>query len=234
MADARVCPACHTPVAEGSLFCPRCGRSLTGGPAPPPPGFPPPGEPHGRPGGGGWSPRAEHDPYGGRGPAPPPPDRPPPPGPPHGAPHGRPGPAAQPLVGGGVVEGQVRGVQVRSEMRGDQGSQAIWTFRVERYDEAGNRLSLVPVEMRGMTFEGSISDGDWIRAEGRMRHGTLRVTTLQNLTTGAVVRAKGVPKAAVVAVAVIALVILAGIAWIAYTGFTADTGPPPGFLPPPR
>ncbi|MEU1458042.1 hypothetical protein [Streptomyces avermitilis] len=119
-------------------------------------------------------------------------------------------------------------MQTRSESRGENQSEAIWTFRVERYDTAGNRIALVPVEMRGQTFEGSIHDGDWVRARGRMRSGTLRVTRLENLSTGASVHAKGVPKAAVIAFFVFFLLIFAFVAWGAYQVIT-NSGPPPGF-----
>lgn len=128
-----------------------------------------------------------------------------------------------------VVEGQVRGIQLRSEYRGESQSEVIWTFRVERYDNRGNRVLLVPVEMRGLTFEGSISDGDWVRTRGKMRSGTLCVDQLENLTTGASVRSKRVPKWVMVIAIVLFVAIAAWIAWGAYTIFTADTGPPPGF-----
>ncbi|MFD9460411.1 hypothetical protein [Streptomyces sp. NPDC060027] len=63
-------------------------------------------------------------------------------------------------------------------------------FRVEEYDDAGARVKLVPIEMRGIIFEGSVANGDRVRASGRMRSGTLRVKKLHNLTTGADVSAK--------------------------------------------
>ncbi|NUU21918.1 MAG: hypothetical protein HOV68_10460 [Streptomycetaceae bacterium] len=134
-----------------------------------------------------------------------------------------------PDAGSTEVEGQVRGIQVRSEYRGESQSEAIWTFRVERYDNAGNRVLLVPVEMRGLTFEGSVGDGDWVRMRGRMKAGTLRVTRLENLTTGASVQAKRLPKAVLIAAIVVAVAIAAWIAWIVYQVVTADSGPPPDF-----
>lgn len=89
-----------------------------------------------------------------------------------------------------VVEGQVRGVQLRTEQQGEKNSQEILSFRVERYDESGNRVQLIPVEMRGYGMEGSISDGDSVRGTGTMKSGTFRMNEAQNLTTGARVRAK--------------------------------------------
>jgi serine/threonine-protein kinase len=88
-----------------------------------------------------------------------------------------------------VVEGQVRGVQLRTEQQNDL-SEAIWSFRVERYDESGNRVQLIPAEMRGYSMEGWISDGDWVRGTGTMKSGTFRMNEAENLTTGARVRPK--------------------------------------------
>ncbi|OPG05041.1 hypothetical protein B1L11_36315 [Microbispora sp. GKU 823] len=69
------------------------------------------------------------------------------------------------MVGGAVIEGMARGVQTRTEQRGESDYATVWTFRVERYDQAGNRAMLIPVEMRGRRFEGALSEGDWIQAE---------------------------------------------------------------------
>jgi hypothetical protein len=105
------------------------------------------------------------------------------------------------------VVGLARGVQTRSEQLGESHHETVWTFRVERYDEAGNRELLVPVEMRGLRFEGSIADGDWVRVRGRRRDGTLRASELENLTTGATVRAKGLPTAVKVIAGVVFLIV---------------------------
>jgi hypothetical protein len=94
---------------------------------------------------------------------------------------------------GGLV-GQVRGLQVRAEPYRQGVQRAIWSFRVERYDEVGNRVLLLPVEMRGLFFQGSIREGEWVCVHGKRQGGTLRATRLENLTTGAVVAATGVPK----------------------------------------
>ncbi len=66
----------------------------------------------------------------------------------------------------------------------------VWNFRIDRHDASGNRLAPVPVEMRGYSFSGSVSNGDEIRVKGRWKSGTLHVEELDNLTTGAEVRAK--------------------------------------------
>jgi hypothetical protein len=128
-----------------------------------------------------------------------------------------------------VVEGHARGVQTRSERMSDTASESVWTFRVERYDEAGNRVLLVPVEMRGLSFEGSLSDGDIVRAHGKVRSGTLRADRVENLTTGAAVRAKAVPVALKVVFGIVFLAIVAFIVAIAISIFTADMPEPPDF-----
>jgi hypothetical protein len=130
-----------------------------------------------------------------------------------------------------VVEGQAKGLQTRSESIGEGYSQTVWSFRIERYDDTGNRVQLVPVEMRAPSFEGNLSDGDWVRAHGRMRRGTFRATDVENLTTGANVRAKQVPKLLKVFMAVVIAGILLFIGWIAYSIITADKGfpDPPDF-----
>ncbi|MEU1406839.1 hypothetical protein ABZ471_31595 [Streptomyces sp. NPDC005728] len=126
----------------------------------------------------------------------------------------------------------MRAMQVRSEYRGENQSEAIWTFRIERYDNAGNRTLLLPVEMRGRTFEGSISDGDWVRARGRMHSGTLRVSLLENLSTGAHVRAKGISKAAyIAAITIFVLFVVALIIWTIVDSGSSG-GPPPDFPEP--
>ncbi|MEV5551195.1 hypothetical protein AB0L35_34525 [Streptomyces sp. NPDC052309] len=123
----------------------------------------------------------------------------------------------------------MRGAQVRSEYQGQHHFEVVWTFRVERYDAFGNRISVVPVEMRGLTFEGSLNDGDRVRAHGRMKSGTLRVARLENLTTGASVRAKGVPKAVLVIAYIMIAAIVAFIAWGFHGLFFDVPEPPPGF-----
>ncbi|MFF4096805.1 hypothetical protein ACFYYY_23955 [Streptomyces sp. NPDC001834] len=111
-----------------------------------------------------------------------------------------------------VVEGQVHGVQLRTEQQRDA-SEAVWTFRIERYDDSGNRVQLIPVEMRGYRVEGSISDGDWVRGTGKMKSGTFRMSEVENLTTGARVRAKGIPRIALVLFIIFFVAILAFILW---------------------
>ncbi|WP_189602548.1 hypothetical protein [Streptomyces lateritius] len=118
----------------------------------------------------------------------------------------------------------------RSELGGRESEpEVVWTFRVERFDQMGNRVQLVPVEMRGRRFEGSVSDGDWVRARGRIRNGTLHATRITNVTTGAVVRARRVSK---VMIFLGILALLAWIAWMVFVVMGIDSGPPPDFPEP--
>ena len=105
----------------------------------------------------------------------------------------------------------------------------MWSFRVERFDEVGNRVALVPVELRGLKVEGSLSDGDRVRMTGRLRGGTLRPKLVENLTTGATVRARDLPMPAIVAVITVMLLIVGFIGWVAFNLITGDDGPPDEF-----
>jgi hypothetical protein len=114
----------------------------------------------------------------------------------------------------GSIVGTVRGFHVRAEP-GEQ-AYSVWSFNLERFDELGNSLQPVPVEMRGLRFVGAIRNGEQVEAPGPWRPGeTLHTTRVQNLTTGATVTAFGRPPwliglvaAAVLVVAAIAVVAL--------------------------
>lgn len=114
-----------------------------------------------------------------------------------------------------TVTGEVRSVQRRTEWIGESGSRSIWTFRLDAVDEAGQRLGLVEVEMRGFSFEGNLTEGDSVRVAGRWRRGTIRAEQLQNLTTGALVRAKTYKGFRIVFFVVFALM-AGGIAYFAF------------------
>lgn len=93
----------------------------------------------------------------------------------------------------GVV-GQARDVHTSSYTDWFLRDQAtILRFRVEGFDEHGNRMFLVPVELRGLTIEGFVAEGDWVRTTGRTRGGTIRASRVENLTSESVVSARGAP-----------------------------------------
>ncbi|MGW2723432.1 hypothetical protein [Streptomyces sp. NPDC001492] len=109
-----------------------------------------------------------------------------------------------------------RNVQLRTEVRGsggNTGTTIVCDFRVEVYDRDGRPVRLVPVAMRGDSFQGAVNEGDWVRAEGKAKHGTLRVKQLRNLTTGAEVSTGGTHWG------VIALVVLLFVAWAIFMVF---------------
>jgi hypothetical protein len=108
------------------------------------------------------------------------------------------------------LEGQVRAVVSRPSQAGG-GGETVWTFRVERYDDAGNRVLFVPVEMQGFTFEGSIAEGDWIRLRGTLKRGTLKASEVENLTTRATVSAKRPPRMAVIVIGALFLALFVGV-----------------------
>lgn len=89
------------------------------------------------------------------------------------------------------VEGQpkkrVRGIARSVDIRTDQQQQEKLTFRVDRYDAAGNRLSPVSVEMRRHRG-GLVTDGDEVEVVGKWSRGTMRATRIRNVTTSSEVR----------------------------------------------
>jgi hypothetical protein len=97
--------------------------------------------------------------------------------------------APPPATGRATVSGQARGIQQRTESIGS-GSLGVWTFRIERYDRDGNRLPPIPAQMRGVVFEGSVSEGDEVRVIGVWKDGTLHSERVENLTTGAAFKVK--------------------------------------------
>jgi hypothetical protein len=61
---------------------------------------------------------------------------------------------------GSEFTGVARDVQRRPES-------GVLSFRIERHDASGNRLTPVPVEMLGTSFFGKVSNGDEIHLKGK-------------------------------------------------------------------
>jgi FHA domain len=114
----------------------------------------------------------------------------------------------QPTRGHGQVRGTARNVQVRK----GQNDYSVLSFRVERYDSVGNRLSPVGAEFVGYRG-GQLSDGDDVEVSGRWSGGTLRAAAVTNLSTGASVR--GMPGCSKVALVIVYILICSFIAGIA-------------------
>lgn len=92
-------------------------------------------------------------------------------------------PAEAPLArnrGSGHVRGVARNVQVR---RTGQESDVL-AFRVDRYDQSGNRLAAVAVELLGYRG-GHLGDGEEVEVTGRWSRGTLRAKKIINVSTNA-------------------------------------------------
>jgi hypothetical protein len=102
------------------------------------------------------------------------------------------GKRAPKLRGRVKVEGEVRGLQQRTENKGNR-SLYVWSFRLERYNRAGNRLLPIPIEMRGESFQGFLSEGDHVQVRGRARNGVVRARKVHNLTTGARIKIDDMP-----------------------------------------
>jgi hypothetical protein len=113
------------------------------------------------------------------------------------------------------IVGTVRGFQARQEPGGEE-PLTVWSFNLERFDELGNALPPVPVQMRGRRFVGALRNGEDVEAPGPWRPGeTLHAARVRNLTTGATVETVGqsplrwiVVGAALAVVAAIAVVVV--------------------------
>ncbi len=90
---------------------------------------------------------------------------------------------------GGVIVGHVRGLREKPE-----NNFTVYSFRVESFDELGNRLTPVTVEMRGISFEGSLNEGDEIEIQKKYRPGrTIKVSRLHNITAASPFKAREYP-----------------------------------------
>jgi hypothetical protein len=119
------------------------------------------------------------------------------------------------------VVGQARDVQTRSDTDWfTKTERLVLAFRVQGFDASGNLELLVPVEMRGSTFEGSVRDGDRVRVTGRYRRGILHAKKIENLDDGSEISARGLPTAVKVLTAVAVTAVAAFIAWVFYQVIT--------------
>jgi len=78
--------------------------------------------------------------------------------------------------------GTARAVQKRPPAT--SGDEEVWTFRVERYDSTGAASTVIPVELRGSSISGQLSDGDVVEATGFWDDRTLFADTLTNHSVG--------------------------------------------------
>ncbi len=130
----------------------------------------------------------------------------------------------------------VNDFRAQREQWSSGGSEEVWHFRLTQHDADGNALQPVLVEMRALSFAGSVSNGDEVRLSGRWRDGMLRADELSNLTTHARVHNKSYRTQVMVVrvfVVLIALAVLTGIVVLVVSGLSDSGGPPPDWPPEP-
>jgi hypothetical protein len=134
-----------------------------------------------------------------------------------------------------ATEGEVRGLEKRSEYSGGEhgSSTQVWTFRLERVDNEGTRLRPIPVQMSARGFNGVISEGDFVEVSGTFTDGVLTARTVYNVTTASTVAAKRVPRAAVAAGIIFLVVIIAGFLFVsgAFSSMFGHSGVFDGMVP---
>ncbi len=85
-----------------------------------------------------------------------------------------------PASGKVVVRGRVEGID---RFRDSANNRSVISFRLERYDEAGNRLAPVAVRFRSMG--GVVTSGDEVEVEGTWKNNVINADRIRSLTTGA-------------------------------------------------
>lgn len=81
-----------------------------------------------------------------------------------------------------TVLGTARGVQKQPAGPGE--SEEVWSFRVERYDSTGEAHTVVPVQLRGSSITGQLSDGDVVEVNGFWDNRTLFADGVVNHSAG--------------------------------------------------
>lgn len=113
-------------------------------------------------------------------------------------------------IDGKTHRGRVSGFQSRFESaRVGRGSVLVWNFRLERNDAAGVSLNPIAIEMRGTEFNGAVANGDIVEVRGTYKKGkTLRIESLDNLTSQVTVRVRRGGKFSQVVSTLISIVVL--------------------------
>ncbi|QZH63733.1 serine/threonine-protein kinase [Mycolicibacterium farcinogenes] len=81
-----------------------------------------------------------------------------------------------------TILGTVRDVQKTPSVT--DGDDEVWTFRVERYESTGQAHTVVPVELRGNSITGELSDGDVVEVSGPWDDRTLFADSVVNHSAG--------------------------------------------------
>jgi hypothetical protein len=89
-------------------------------------------------------------------------------------------------VGRGRVQGLLFQVEPSTHLN-------VCRFQIERKNSSGEALPTVPVEMRSMSFSGTLNNGDWVELNDLWSPGrTLHPRKFANLTTKATFESRGV------------------------------------------
>jgi hypothetical protein len=99
-------------------------------------------------------------------------------------------PALAPPAAAPEQSGRVRGIARAVQVRRVDENRDVLSFRVDRYDDSGNRLGAVAVEFKDFR-SGHVSDGEEVEVVGRWSRGTLKASRVVNLSTSAEVRGRG-------------------------------------------
>ena len=94
----------------------------------------------------------------------------------------------------------------------------VLAFRIEQFDDRGNRLDLLTVEVRGKSLSGDVAVGDRVAVRGRLHKGVVRAKRVANLTTGGTVRQVGKATRATrqATLLILILIVLAAVAFGMY------------------
>jgi FHA domain len=90
----------------------------------------------------------------------------------------------------GRGSGSVRGIARAVATRRGENDRSLLAFRVDRYDDSGNRLPSVAVELRGHR-QGAVNEGEEVEVTGTYKRGTLVAQRIVNLSTNAEIRGAG-------------------------------------------
>ncbi|WP_329005203.1 hypothetical protein OHA18_17665 [Kribbella sp. NBC_00709] len=124
--------------------------------------------------------------------------------------------------GAAELRGVVRNVQFRSELRGENGSVQVLTFHLEQHDAVGKELQPTLVELRGVSLEGQVTDGEDVTVTGKWRNGRVVAKQVASRTTGATVGARRPSVWLIIPFVILLLVVLAFIAFVIHGMVTSD------------
>ena len=123
--------------------------------------------------------------------------------------------------GAAELSGVVRNAQFRSELRGENGSVQVLTFHLDQQDNVGKQLQPVLVELRGLSLEGQVTDGEQVTVAGKWRNGRVVAKEVVSQTTGASLRARRPPLWVAVPVAILFAAFFGLVLYFVIRGFSS-------------